>query len=306
MSACAITIYKSQGATFDEVVYEYEKTHSQQLVYVALSRVTRIEGLHIVTKNNNRAFFHGRRESTSVTDLQTEFKRLSLNRLQTITSVLTNFILNRKGISIYSLNCQSLRAHVSDLDDGVTQNSTILLLSETWVNNEENIDIPNFHCVAKFKRPQCRAAGVAIYKNNKDTTNIISSQMDVVFSNSQSYGFNKSSIGEICVAKCEAENGLIIIIVAIYISPNQSVNKIIEFIHENLLIYTTAGSALLNRNLHQLPMILSGDFNVDFSKEKSKPLIDFLKTTLDLNMSNDPNESTTKYGTTIDGVFSDT
>jgi hypothetical protein len=32
-------------------------------------------------------------------------------------------------------------------------------------------------------------------------------------------------IGEICVAKCEAENGQIIIIVAIYISPNQSVNK---------------------------------------------------------------------------------
>jgi hypothetical protein len=63
-----------------------------------------------------------------------------------------------------------------------------------------------FHCVAKFKRPQRRAAGVAIYKNDKDTTNIVSSQMDVIFSNSQLYGFNKSSIGEICVAKCEAEN----------------------------------------------------------------------------------------------------
>jgi hypothetical protein len=30
-----------------------------------------------------------------------------------------------------------------------------------------------------------------------------------VFNNSQSYGFNKSSIGEICVAKDEAENGQI-------------------------------------------------------------------------------------------------
>lgn len=127
--------------------------------------------------------------------------------------------------------------------------------------------------------------------------------MDVAFRNSQSYSFNESSIGEICVAKCEAENGLPIIIVAIYISPNQSVNKIIEFIHESLLIYTTAGSALLNRNLDKLPMILSGDFNIDFSQEISKPLIDFLKTTLDLHMSNN-NESTTKYGTTIDGVFS--
>lgn len=82
--------------------------------------------------------------------------------------------------------------------------------------------------------------------------------------------------------------------VAIYISPNQSIKKIIEFIHENLLIYTKAGSALLKQNLHTLPMILSGDFNVDFAKGTSKPLVDFLKSTLDLNTSNDPNESTTK------------
>jgi hypothetical protein len=45
--------------------------------------------------------------------------------------------------------------------------------------------------------------------------------------------------------------------------------------------------------------ILSGDFNIDFSTEKSKSLIDFLKTALNLNMFNDPKESTTKYGTTI-------
>jgi hypothetical protein len=47
--------------------------------------------------------------------------------------------------------------------------------------------------------------------NDKDTANIASSQMDV-FSNSQSNGFNKSSIGEMYLAKYEAENGEIIII----------------------------------------------------------------------------------------------
>jgi len=87
------------------------------------------------------------------------------------------------------------------------------------------------------------------------------------------------------------------------ISPNQNINKIIQFIHQNLLIYTEAGSALLRENFHRLPMILSGDFNVDFSKDTSKPLVNFLISILNLNMSNDPNESTTKYGTTIDGVF---
>lgn len=61
ISCLAVTIHKSQGGTFDEIVYHYEKSHSQQLLYVALSRVTTINGLYIVTSNNNRRFYHGRK-----------------------------------------------------------------------------------------------------------------------------------------------------------------------------------------------------------------------------------------------------
>ncbi|PRD17991.1 UNVERIFIED_CONTAM: hypothetical protein NCL1_62401, partial [Trichonephila clavipes] len=84
----------------------------------------------------------------------------------------------------------------------------------------------------------------------------------------ESFGFNESCIGAICVAKCRTENEQIIPMVTIYISPNQSVEKIIEFFHKNLVAYTEAGSTLLNK----LPIILSGDFSVDFSKDKSKSL----------------------------------
>jgi hypothetical protein len=42
--------------------------------------------------------------------------------------------------------------------------------------------------------------------------------------------------------------------------------------------------------------ILSGNFNIDFSREKSKPLIDFFLNSFGF-MSNNPKESTTKYGT---------
>lgn len=45
--ALAITSHKSQRATFDQVVYKYEKTHTRQLLYVALSRVTKINDLII-------------------------------------------------------------------------------------------------------------------------------------------------------------------------------------------------------------------------------------------------------------------
>lgn len=93
-------------------------------------------------------------------------------------------------------------------------------------------------------------------------------------------------------------------VVAVYISPGKSATEIRKFLHENLLIYTKEGSALLGENYHQIPMILSGDFNINFAEDTSQSLIDFLHEKFDLSMSNDKNTSTTRYGTTIDAVFS--
>ncbi|GFQ93259.1 ATP-dependent DNA helicase [Trichonephila clavata] len=61
VSGCAMTIHKSQSGTFNDVVYEYQRTHSQPLLYVALSRVTSIEGLYMVSKDNDKKCYHGRK-----------------------------------------------------------------------------------------------------------------------------------------------------------------------------------------------------------------------------------------------------
>jgi len=68
----AITIHESQGASFDEIVYEYDKKHKLQLVYVALSHVTSIDGLNIkISDNNSKGFIfhHVRRNDGSNIDL---------------------------------------------------------------------------------------------------------------------------------------------------------------------------------------------------------------------------------------------
>jgi len=49
---------------------------------------------------------------------------------------------------------------------------------------------------------------------------------------------------------------------------------------------------------------LAGDFNIDFADKKSERLTTFLLEKLNLRINNDPRESATKYGTTIDAVFS--
>lgn len=169
--ACATTIHKSQGSTYSEVVYAYDKKHSQSLVYVALSRVASIEGLWITAMADDLHFYHGRRAVTSMTHLQDEFRRLSMNCLDTVDKKLIQLIHERKGLSIFTLNCQSLRAHSEDLADPVIQKSNVLLLIETWLKNEENVNIPNFNCIIKYKRQNTKAGGVAIYHSEDDTLN---------------------------------------------------------------------------------------------------------------------------------------
>ncbi|GFU53785.1 uncharacterized protein TNCV_5109091 [Trichonephila clavipes] len=43
------------------------------------------------------------------------------------------------------------------------------MLSETWLDSDERVSIPNFDCCVQFKRPGRRAAGVAIYRKQKSS-----------------------------------------------------------------------------------------------------------------------------------------
>ncbi|GFX51795.1 uncharacterized protein TNCV_5014971 [Trichonephila clavipes] len=83
---------------------------------------------------------------------------------------------------------------------------------------------------------------------------------------------------DLCLAECVIDNGQKIIIGAVYITPNKKLDDIIEFLHRSLLPYTSRGSALINKNYYdKIPMILSGDFNVNFALDKSLELIEFLR-----------------------------
>ena len=79
-------------------------------------------------------------------------------------------------------------------------------------------------------------------------------------------------------------------------------DEVEHYIHRTLL-RTEEGSKILSTN-GKCPLILAGDFNINCSDKKSERLTTFLSEKLNLKMNNDPQESTTKYGTTIDAVFS--
>ncbi|GFT70580.1 DUF1758 domain-containing protein [Trichonephila clavipes] len=154
----SLTIHKSQGGTFDEIVYKYSKVHSKPLVYVALSRVTAQERLHIVPTNGRQRIYHGIRKS--MLTLRNEFTRLSTVHLATIDQIMSNKM--NGGVRIlFSLNCQSLQAYARDFRDGDRFNSCQVIYSQfglaihqndhqarrrfvEWAQNEIAV-VPDFH-----------------------------------------------------------------------------------------------------------------------------------------------------------------
>ncbi|GFV65974.1 ATP-dependent DNA helicase [Trichonephila clavipes] len=154
--ACVMTLHKSQGGTFDETVYSYEKSHQQQLVHVALSRVTSLECLFIVSPTQDHVFYHGQKNSATTAPLTTALERLTLNPLRPYQQLLLDFMQDK--LAILTINCQSLRAHQTDFDDIISQNCTLLMLAESWLGNDESLSILNFDCCVQFKRPGHRTA----------------------------------------------------------------------------------------------------------------------------------------------------
>ena len=88
---------------------------------------------------------------------------------------------------------------------------------------------------------------------------IITSQMDDALRNLKLHGFHVSSIGEISIAKYTAENQQIIARRA-----NQSIKKSSNSSMKIYLSIPKQNLLFSKQNHYILPMILSGDFNVEF------------------------------------------
>jgi hypothetical protein len=81
--ACALTVHKSQGGTFERIVYDY-KSQQTSLVYVGLSRVTNIDRLYLTNANNNFNFYHGRGSNApGLKEMTDEYLLLERYRLYT-------------------------------------------------------------------------------------------------------------------------------------------------------------------------------------------------------------------------------
>lgn len=314
VSACALTVHKSQGGTFSEVVYNYEKSQEQQLVYVGLSRVTSIEGLYLTNSNNEFKFHHGKGTTTPrLHDLRTELQRLSNHRLRTIgEDVMEAIVSNRSACMLMSINVQSLNAHSPDIaTDRVLAAVDLLALSETWLDNRTSTSIVGFNCITQEKRDGTRAGGVAIFQNIAASTNSVPHAIDKLSASYDQLMDKADEYGDICAAEISVM-GTRTLLFSLYISPGMKLKVLLYFSLSKFFL--SPGTTLkqkkifITRNLilyaHvTLPIVVTGDFNIDVSKPENVEFIDFMKTYLFLDLASDRAQATTLGGSCLDLTF---
>ncbi|GBM13725.1 hypothetical protein AVEN_89992-1 [Araneus ventricosus] len=120
--ASEITVHKSQGATFDEIVYDYNKSQHNHLVYVGLSRVKTLEGLYLTNDKNDYIFHHAKGTTAlNIKEINDEYLRLDRYPLETLVSQTRRFIAlqddsgNSTSLIVTNLNVQSLYARGRDV-----------------------------------------------------------------------------------------------------------------------------------------------------------------------------------------------
>ncbi|GFU29535.1 uncharacterized protein TNCV_1414441 [Trichonephila clavipes] len=121
-------------------------------------------------------------------------------------------------------------AHQADFDEFISQNCTLLMLTETWLYNDERVSIPNFDCCVQFKRPGYMAASVAIC-HKQNNSRVVTPHMAIIYRQTSGLGTASEDSGHICAAACVFGNGQTMIWVAANFSPNQTVQKIKDFLH---------------------------------------------------------------------------
>ncbi|GFS74124.1 hypothetical protein TNCV_3280801 [Trichonephila clavipes] len=68
------------------------------------------------------------------------------------------------------------------------------MLLETSLGSDERVSIPNFDCCVRFKRPGCRAAGVAIYHKQKNS-HVVTPHMNITYRQTSGLGIVRNDIG---------------------------------------------------------------------------------------------------------------
>ncbi len=137
--AWAITIHSSQGQTLKDAVVSFKNIDFAGQVYVALSRVTHSEGLHIIDMDLSKIYC-----DTGVQECYNNMNKLKIN-MHTLPTT--------RELTIVHQNVEGLKQHMDDLERcNQLQPCDVLCVTETWINTNESFQLPGFTYQGRTRR----------------------------------------------------------------------------------------------------------------------------------------------------------
>jgi hypothetical protein len=267
----ATTIHKVQGVTLDEIVVDMSGRFSSGQAYVALSRVKRLAGLHILNFNAGAI-----KTSDAVHE---EMTRLNTKTLKFSTELHCAQYFD-SHFTIVLLNIRSLKAKMTDiLSDTCLNNAKALCLCESWLSSGDVIpSLRDNHVTFRCDRSLNNHKGgvlISVVQEAAQPSCTISYQLEGI---------------ECIVTKMLLPNVSNLFVVLIYRAPNCPIDRLIDLFINKL-------QDVLNSSL---PTVILGDFNVNLLNNQTSNLSNLLYSCGYKQLVSTP---TTDSGTLIDHIY---
>ena len=232
----AITIHKSQGQTYDQVVIHLTSRMTIGFYYTGLSR----------SKTSNGLFLVGDFKPPVSPSFGNEIVINEMNRMinESPVSFVTQFVRPLNKISFFYQNFPYLNLHIEDIFcDFNVRNTDILIFVETRCADKIIMGYKHIQQIKyNMTKHQRRPFGIAVYGKQHLETNFVAEHVY----------FNRDKTGHIEILIFDINN---IRIYATYISPKYSHSSVKTFEMINKLIDRSIST------------IIVGDFNVDINSE---------------------------------------
>ena len=239
----ASTVHKTQGMTVSKIVYDMKGTFAAGQAYVALSRVTGLEGLYI---KNLRADLIYRNDEIHV-------------GLQNLPKLCLDGFVQPQRADLVLHNVQGLESKITDISVTYAKKSEIMCLTETWLKSScpnNKVHINGFKIFRQDRKNTIGHGGVAIY---------VAEHIHVEPVQVKDFMCNI----EIVITKVFV-NGKFLLIGCIYRSPSLSMKLTIKCLNEFL--------SIVERTPGISAAMFVGDFNENLLGAEAHHILDFFTT----------------------------
>ncbi|CAF1553110.1 unnamed protein product, partial [Adineta ricciae] len=242
----AMTIYKSQGGTYEKVVINLKKGMTRSELYVACSRATKASGLYLIGD------FVPPKPPERNDAVAMMFKTMRSERMLKFSLEFPEESEENKFFIVFH-NVQSLNKHFLDVkSDKTLLSSSIISLVETWTKSSDNLETEGFQIVHRRDCHDVRKPfGQVIYFKNDLQYETIIERYE--YSGKDHIEYSSIKVGDICI-------------VSVYNSPNSSFNVLKRHFDEIILISKRVCESI----------VVVGDFNIDLKTKTNHQLIKYI------------------------------